>query len=191
MSELEAIASTLSHDIIAINETWLDLNGRHLPAEVSIKGYVLHNVDKPSHSNRGGGSLIYVKEKLQPQIKTKRATEKLEILHLNIQPQPILKDKIATATDHHIPRKRIRPTNNPPWFSQEIKCLINARQHSYRKLKRYQTEPHCQEHIHACRALGQLVSESACERKDPGSNPAADMVDAARNTAWELGKTTE
>ncbi|KAF2349600.1 Reverse transcriptase domain [Trinorchestia longiramus] len=42
----------------------------------------------------------------------------------------IPKDKIATATDHHIPRKRIRPTNNPPWFSQEIKRLINARQHS-------------------------------------------------------------
>ncbi|KAF2368789.1 G-patch domain [Trinorchestia longiramus] len=34
---------------------------------------------------------------------------------------------------------------------------------------------------------GRLVSESACERKDPGSNPAADMVDAARNTAWDLG----
>ncbi|KAF2351292.1 Endonuclease/exonuclease/phosphatase [Trinorchestia longiramus] len=292
MSELQAIVSTLSHDIIAINETWLDTNGRHLPAEVSIKGYILHNVDKPSHSNRGGGSLIYVKEKLQPQIKTKRATEKSEILHLNIQPHPgqtikivlmyrnptctaieddefydcldiilstphetlimgdfnlphlnwttrqsqapgsklidlmntnslqqhinkptrgnnifglvmrttdsinslevtekigdhqmidfslevqdpntrtqhkqvldykranfelmkeelssynyevlmnnknaeecymILKDKIATATDHQIPRKRIRPTNNPPWFSQEIKRLINARQHS-------------------------------------------------------------
>ncbi|KAF2355076.1 Cytochrome P450 [Trinorchestia longiramus] len=34
--------------------------------------------------------------------------------------------------------------------------------------------------------LGRLVSESACERKDPGSNPAADMVDAARNTAWDF-----
>ncbi|KAF2351390.1 hypothetical protein FHG87_017851 [Trinorchestia longiramus] len=53
-----------------------------------------------------------------------------------------LKDEIATATEHHIPRKRIRPTNNPPWFSQEIKRLINARQHSYRRLKRYETEPH-------------------------------------------------
>ncbi|KAF2345972.1 hypothetical protein FHG87_023273 [Trinorchestia longiramus] len=49
----------------------------------------------------------------------------------------ILKNKIATATEHHIPRKRIRPTNNPPWFSQEIKRLINARQHSYRRLERY------------------------------------------------------
>ncbi|KAF2345672.1 hypothetical protein FHG87_023572 [Trinorchestia longiramus] len=34
--------------------------------------------------------------------------------------------------------------------------------------------------------LGRLVSESAFERKDPGSNPVADMVDTARNTAWDL-----
>ncbi|KAF2358096.1 Protein kinase domain [Trinorchestia longiramus] len=34
--------------------------------------------------------------------------------------------------------------------------------------------------------LGRLVSESACERKDPGSNPVVDMVDAARYTAWDL-----
>ncbi|KAF2365908.1 Immunoglobulin I-set [Trinorchestia longiramus] len=36
--------------------------------------------------------------------------------------------------------------------------------------------------------LGRLVSESAFKREDPGSNPAADMVDAARNTAWDLGE---
>ncbi|KAF2348403.1 hypothetical protein FHG87_020840, partial [Trinorchestia longiramus] len=72
----------------------------------------------------------------------------------------ILKDKIATATDHHIPRKRIRPTNKPPWFSQEIKRLINARQHSYRRLKRYQTEPHRQEHIHACRAVKRTIKST-------------------------------
>ncbi|KAF2346263.1 hypothetical protein FHG87_022980 [Trinorchestia longiramus] len=29
-----------------------------------------------------------------------------------------LKNKIASATEHHIPRKLKRPTNNPPWFSQ-------------------------------------------------------------------------
>ncbi|KAF2353430.1 EF-hand domain [Trinorchestia longiramus] len=34
--------------------------------------------------------------------------------------------------------------------------------------------------------FGRLVGESACEREDPGSNPAADMVDAARITAWDL-----
>ncbi|KAF2364393.1 Endonuclease/exonuclease/phosphatase [Trinorchestia longiramus] len=72
----------------------------------------------------------------------------------------ILKDKIATATDHHIPRKRIRPTNNPPWFSHEIKHLINARQHSHRRLKRYQTEPHRQEHMHACRAVKRTIKST-------------------------------
>ncbi|KAF2353395.1 SWEET sugar transporter [Trinorchestia longiramus] len=39
--------------------------------------------------------------------------------------------------------------------------------------------------------LGRLVSESVCERKDPDSNPAADMVDAARNTAWDLADTRD
>ncbi|KAF2356835.1 Reverse transcriptase domain [Trinorchestia longiramus] len=72
----------------------------------------------------------------------------------------IFKVKIATATDHYIPTKRIRPTNNPPWFSQEIKRLINARQHSYRRLKRYQTEPHRQEHIHACRAVKRTIKST-------------------------------
>ncbi|KAF2363963.1 hypothetical protein FHG87_005275 [Trinorchestia longiramus] len=32
----------------------------------------------------------------------------------------ILKEKIATTTEHHIPRKPIRTTNNPSRFSQEI-----------------------------------------------------------------------
>ncbi|KAF2346820.1 hypothetical protein FHG87_022422 [Trinorchestia longiramus] len=48
----------------------------------------------------------------------------------------LIRSKVGPP-DHHIPRKRIRPTNNPPWFSQEIKRLINAKQHSYRRLKRY------------------------------------------------------
>ncbi|KAF2364868.1 Endonuclease/exonuclease/phosphatase [Trinorchestia longiramus] len=104
MPELQVIASMLSHDIIAVNETWLDLNGRHLSAEVSMKGYVLHNVDKPSHSNRRGGSLINIKEILQPQIKTKRATEESEILRLTIEPHPeqtikiVLKYRSPTCT---------------------------------------------------------------------------------------------
>ncbi|KAF2364912.1 hypothetical protein FHG87_004322 [Trinorchestia longiramus] len=72
----------------------------------------------------------------------------------------IPKEKIATVTEHHIPRNRIRSTNNPPWFSQEIKRLINARQQSYRSLKRYQTELHRQEHIQACRAVKGTVTLS-------------------------------
>ncbi|KAF2344607.1 hypothetical protein FHG87_024637 [Trinorchestia longiramus] len=66
----------------------------------------------------------------------------------------------AKLKEHHIPRKLIRPTNNPPWFSQEIKRLINTRQHSCRRLKRYQTEPHRQEHIHACRAVKRTIKST-------------------------------
>ncbi|KAF2348682.1 Endonuclease/exonuclease/phosphatase [Trinorchestia longiramus] len=107
MPELQATASTLSHDIIAVNETRLNFNGRHLPADVSLKGCVLHNIDKPSHSNRGGGSLIYIKGKLQPQIKVKRVTEKLETLHLTIQPHlgqtikivPVYRNPTCTAIE--------------------------------------------------------------------------------------------
>ncbi|KAF2346141.1 Keratin-associated protein [Trinorchestia longiramus] len=86
MQEIQAIASTLSYDIMAVNETWLDLNGRGPPAKSSLKRYILYNVDKPSYSKRGGGSLVYIEEKLRPQIKAKRATEKSEILHLTIEP---------------------------------------------------------------------------------------------------------
>ncbi|KAF2350038.1 hypothetical protein FHG87_019209 [Trinorchestia longiramus] len=48
----------------------------------------------------------------------------------------------------------------------------------------------CQHQLPGChvdKELGRLVSESACERENPGSNPAAAMVDAARITAWDLG----
>ncbi|KAF2348428.1 hypothetical protein FHG87_020814 [Trinorchestia longiramus] len=32
----------------------------------------------------------------------------------------ILKEKIATATEHYIPTKRMKPTNNPPWFFKKL-----------------------------------------------------------------------
>ncbi|KAF2364031.1 hypothetical protein FHG87_005208 [Trinorchestia longiramus] len=268
MPELQAITSTLSHDIIAFNETWLDLNGRYLSAEISLKGYFLQNVDKPSH-NRGGGFFylhqrkvatcssrntnqrklqfahikwttrqsqapgtklielvntnslqqhvneptrrndilnlvmtttdlsindLEVTEKIgdhqkidftfeiqDPNTRTqhkqvldyKRANFELmkeelgsrnyEVLMSNKNAEEcymILKEKIATATEHHILRKRIRPTNNPPWFPQEIKRLINVRQQSYRRLKRYQIELHRQEHIYACRAVKRTIKST-------------------------------
>ncbi|KAF2348524.1 hypothetical protein FHG87_020720 [Trinorchestia longiramus] len=50
-----------------------------------------------------------------------------EVLLGNKNADMILQEKITSTAEHHVPRKRIRPTNNPPWFSQEIKRLINAR----------------------------------------------------------------
>ncbi|KAF2346901.1 hypothetical protein FHG87_022344 [Trinorchestia longiramus] len=60
----------------------------------------------------------------------------------------ILKEKFATATEHHIPTMQLGPITNPSWFLHEIKRLINARKQSYRKRnKRCQTELDRQQHI--------------------------------------------
>ncbi|KAF2350089.1 hypothetical protein FHG87_019156 [Trinorchestia longiramus] len=101
-------------------------------------------------------------------IKDELGSHNYEVLISNknaVECYMILKEKMATATENHIPEKRIKPTNNPPWFSQEIKRLINARQHSYRRLKRYQTEPHRQEHIHTCRAVKRTIKSTKRNKK--------------------------
>ncbi|KAF2345029.1 Endonuclease/exonuclease/phosphatase [Trinorchestia longiramus] len=63
------------------------------------KGLVLilvyHNVGKPLRSNRSGGFIMYIKEKLQPLIRAKRVTEKIEILQLTIHPHLIQTIKIV------------------------------------------------------------------------------------------------
>ncbi|KAF2361410.1 hypothetical protein FHG87_007833 [Trinorchestia longiramus] len=38
-----------------------------------------------------------------------------------------LKENIATATEHHIQTKRMRPSRNSLWFTKELKHLINNR----------------------------------------------------------------
>ncbi|KAF2352170.1 hypothetical protein FHG87_017073 [Trinorchestia longiramus] len=72
-------------------------------------------------------------------IKEELGSHNYEILMSNKNAEEsymILKEKIATATEHRILKKRVRTISNPPWFSEEIKCLINARQHSkFRDLK--------------------------------------------------------
>ncbi|KAF2362551.1 Reverse transcriptase domain [Trinorchestia longiramus] len=70
-------------------------------------------------------------------IKEELGSNYYEVFMRNINTEEcyvILREKIATATEHHISTKRMRPINNPPWFSQKIKRLINAKQHSYRTL---------------------------------------------------------
>ncbi|KAF2343362.1 hypothetical protein FHG87_025882, partial [Trinorchestia longiramus] len=129
-------------------------------AKVSCKIYHLAQVQDPNTRTQHKRVLDYKRANFAL-MKEELGSYNYEVLMNNKNAEEcymILKDKIATATDYHIPRKRIRPTNNPPWFSQEIK--INARQHSYRRLKRYQTEPHRQEHIHACRAVQRTIKST-------------------------------
>ena len=48
IDELIALIQVENFDVIAINETWLDTENKHLLAEVSIHGYMIFHVDKPT-----------------------------------------------------------------------------------------------------------------------------------------------
>ena len=64
--ELIALIQVENFDVIALNETWLDTQNKHLLAEVAIHGYKVFHVDKPTRTGRGGGSIMYVKNTLNP-----------------------------------------------------------------------------------------------------------------------------
>ena len=54
------LTQTENLDIIGLNETWLDKEEKHLLAEVSIQGYKIFSLDKPTPAKRGGGSILYI-----------------------------------------------------------------------------------------------------------------------------------
>ncbi|KAF2345518.1 hypothetical protein FHG87_023726 [Trinorchestia longiramus] len=90
-------------------------------------------VHEPNTRTQHKQVLDYKRANLE-QMKEEFGSNNYEVLVSNKNAEEcyvILTEKIATATELHIPTKRMRPTNNPPWFSQEIKRLINARQQSY------------------------------------------------------------
>ena len=73
--------------IIALNETWLDSKNKHLLAEVAIHGYKVFHVDKPTPTGRGGGSVMYVKNTLNPIERKSSATCTREIIEVHINPK--------------------------------------------------------------------------------------------------------
>ena len=70
VDELIALIQVENFDVIAVNETWLDTENKHLLAEVAIHGYKVFHVDKPTPTGRGGGSMMYVKKTLNPERKS-------------------------------------------------------------------------------------------------------------------------
>ena len=74
-------------DVIALNETWLDTENKHLFAELAIHGYKVFHVDKPTPTGRGGGSILYVKNTLNPIERKSSATSTREIIQVDIKPK--------------------------------------------------------------------------------------------------------
>ena len=85
MNELQCLAKTFKYDIIGINESWLNLRNKHVPAEIALDGFTTFAVDKPTTTGRGGGSVLYVRDHLKPVLKIARSTEKWEIISATIQ----------------------------------------------------------------------------------------------------------
>ncbi|KAF2352422.1 hypothetical protein FHG87_016822 [Trinorchestia longiramus] len=102
-------------------------------------------------------------------------------------PTPHIPARDATNTTQGFPELK-KKANGHPYFRGTVPgtgFVPGLRRYTPGLLEPYS----CQRYggsLHIYHQLGRLVSESACERKDPGSNPAADMVDAGRNTAWDL-----
>ena len=85
IDELIALIQVENFDVIALNETWLDTENKHLLAEAAIHGYMIFYVDKPTPTARGGGSIMYVKNTLNPmERKSSASYSTREIIQVDI-----------------------------------------------------------------------------------------------------------
>ena len=85
--ELIALIQVENFDVPVLKNTWLDTKNTHLLAEVAIHGYMVSNMDKPTPTGRGGGSIMYAKNSLNPLERKSSATCKKEIIQVDINPK--------------------------------------------------------------------------------------------------------
>ena len=108
IDQLIALIQVENFDVITLNETRLDTQNKHLLAEVSIHGYKVFHVDKPTPSGRGGGSIMYIKDTLNPIERKSSVTCTREIIQVDINPKNavhlklvlIYRDTRITAADY-------------------------------------------------------------------------------------------
>ena len=87
INELIALIQVETFNVIALNETWLDTKNKHLLAEVAVYGYMVFRLDKPTPTGRGGGSIMYDKNTLNPIERNSSATCTREIIQVDINPK--------------------------------------------------------------------------------------------------------
>ena len=66
IDELISLIEVENFDVIALNETWLDTQNKYLLAEVSLDGYKVFHVDKPTPTGTGGGSNHVYQKYIEP-----------------------------------------------------------------------------------------------------------------------------
>ena len=65
----------------------LDTENKHVLAEVAIHGYKVFHVDIPTPTRSGGGSIMFVKNTLNPIERKSSATCTREIIQVDINPK--------------------------------------------------------------------------------------------------------
>ena len=84
INELIALTQVENFDVIGLNESWLDNQNTQLHVEVVLHGYKVFHVDKQTPTRRGGGSIIYINNTLNPIERKSSATCTREIIQVDI-----------------------------------------------------------------------------------------------------------
>ena len=88
--ELIALIQVENFYVMALNETWLDTQNKHQLADVAMHGYKVFHVDKPPPTGRGGGSIMNVKNSLNPIERKSSSTCTIEIIQVDINPKNVV-----------------------------------------------------------------------------------------------------
>ncbi|KAG0436843.1 hypothetical protein DMUE_4019 [Dictyocoela muelleri] len=92
-----------------MNEPWLDVQRRNLLAEIMLPVYKMFSRDKPTTSERGGGSVLYIKEILHPFLRAALATASCEILKAEIKvANAILKLALVYHISHTLAKQDVQ-----------------------------------------------------------------------------------
>ena len=121
IDELIALIQVENFDVIALNETWLDTESKNLLAEVAIHGYKVFRVDKPTQTGRGGGSIMYVKNTLNPIERILSATCTREIIQVDINPKNSVHLKLVLIYRN----PRITAANNDEFYTMLEEILLS------------------------------------------------------------------
>ena len=87
IDELIALTQVENLDVVALNETWQNTQNKHLFADVAIYGNMVFHVDKPNPTGSGFGSIMYVKNTLNPIERKSSATCTREMNQVAINPK--------------------------------------------------------------------------------------------------------
>ena len=126
IDELIVLIQVENFHVVALSETWLDTQNKHLLAEFAIHGYKVFHVYKPTPTERGGGSFMYVKNIMNPLERKSSATCTREFIQVDINPKKAVHLKLVLIYRN----KRITAADDEDYNHNDYKqCCKKLRHH--------------------------------------------------------------